>query len=399
MSLEKDFLKAIQTASTPKTSAYDTAAKVVRMDGSRVWVHIDGGASETPVERTIDCAVGDTVRIRLSGGEAYIIGNNTHPPTDNTDLTREFSVTNSLITHITNDLLPQKMDTNGENAEEIVHFPDRFVVGGSELRATGSRAFAQGFGNVLATGDQSRASGFTNVDGHIEASGKGSQAEGIAREGSITATAEGAQAHGWVGIDSSITVTEKGASANGYADDEGTIEASGEGSIAFGRADDGKISAESDGAFAGGKVERGGKITAWGYGAIALGNSYANGEIKATNDGAVAMGDASEGVIHADGTGSYAGGSAGSLMGDVEALEEGSFVHGIGVHAGHECQAVFGKCNDNKNDTLFEVGNGTADDARSNAFEVYNNGRFGTPGLWFSVNASGEPCVTFEDGN
>lgn len=84
MSLEKDFLKAIQTASTPKTSAYDTAAKVVRVDGSRVWVHIDGGASETPVERTIDCAVGDTVRIRLSGGEAYIIGNNSAPPTDDT---------------------------------------------------------------------------------------------------------------------------------------------------------------------------------------------------------------------------------------------------------------------------------------------------------------------------
>lgn len=397
-SLEKNLLTLIRKA-TKKDGATDISAQVLRVDGSTAWVHIDGGVDETPVERTIDCSTGDTVRVRLAGGQAYIIGNSTHPPTDNADLTRVFGATNSLIQLIMNDLLPQKMDTNGENATEIVHFPDRFVVGGSGLSATGSKAFAQGLGNILATGDQSRASGFTNADGRIEALGRGSQAEGIALEGSITATAEGAQAHGWARLDSSITATEKGASANGYADDEGTIEASGEGSIAFGWADDGKISAKSEGAFAGGKVERGGKITAWGYGAIAFGNSYANGEIKATNDGAVAMGDASEGAIHADGTGSYAGGSAGSLMGDVEALEEGSFVHGIGVHAGHECQAVFGKCNDNKNDTLFEVGNGTADDARSNAFEVYDTGRFGTPGLWFSVNASGEPCVTFEDGN
>lgn len=397
-SLEKNLLTLIRKA-TKQDGATDISAQVLRVDGSTAWVHIDGGVDETPVERTIDCSTGDTVRVRLAGGQAYIIGNNTHPPTDNTDLTREFNVTNSLITHITNDLLPQKMDTNGENAEEIVHFPDRFVVGGPGLSATGSRAFAQGSGNVLATGDQSRASGFTNADGNIEASGRGSQAEGIALEGSITATAEGAQAHGWARLDSSITATEKGASANGYADNEGIIEASGEGSIAFGWADDGKISAESNGAFAGGSAASKGAITAATANSFAYGNASNSGIISAENDGAVAVGDATAGNISARGTGSYAGGSAGGSMGDVYAEEEGSFVHGIGVRAWNPGQAVFGICNDTQSDTLLEVGNGTDDHDRSNAFEVYNNGRFGTPGLWFSVNASGEPCVTFEDGN
>ena len=43
-------------------------------------------------------------------------------------------------------------------------------------------------------------------------------------------------------------------------------------------------------------------------------------------------------------------------------------------NAGHDYQAVVGQFNDNKADTLFEVGNGTANNARSNALEVYSNG-------------------------
>ena len=43
-------------------------------------------------------------------------------------------------------------------------------------------------------------------------------------------------------------------------------------------------------------------------------------------------------------------------------------------NAGYANQAVVGKFNDNKSTTLFEVGNGTANDARSNAFEVGADG-------------------------
>ena len=43
-------------------------------------------------------------------------------------------------------------------------------------------------------------------------------------------------------------------------------------------------------------------------------------------------------------------------------------------NAGHNYQAVVGQFNDNKADTLFEVGNGTATNARSNALEVKSSG-------------------------
>ena len=57
-------------------------------------------------------------------------------------------------------------------------------------------------------------------------------------------------------------------------------------------------------------------------------------------------------------------------------LAAGNYSHSEGLQtiAAKEYQHVEGKYNDNKSDTLFEVGNGTGDNARSNAFEVYENG-------------------------
>ena len=51
-----------------------------------------------------------------------------------------------------------------------------------------------------------------------------------------------------------------------------------------------------------------------------------------------------------------------------------SSAHGIGVVAGQTAQFVVGKYNDNKTDTLFEVGNGVGDTSRANAFAVDQNG-------------------------
>lgn len=71
-------------ANKPKTAPYDTEAKVVRVEGSTAWVHIPGGVDETPVAMTINASAGDTVRVRVSGGTAWLIGNDTAPPTDDT---------------------------------------------------------------------------------------------------------------------------------------------------------------------------------------------------------------------------------------------------------------------------------------------------------------------------
>lgn len=78
-----EFVKEIASAmKQSKTKAYDTVAKVLRIDEKTAYVHIDGGADETPAQMAINCKTGDTVKIRVSGGKAWITGNITAPPTD-----------------------------------------------------------------------------------------------------------------------------------------------------------------------------------------------------------------------------------------------------------------------------------------------------------------------------
>lgn len=67
-----------------KTKAYDTAAEVKRIVGNTAYVHIPGGVPETPVKLTIDAKVGDTVQVRVANSTAWLVGNSTAPPTDDT---------------------------------------------------------------------------------------------------------------------------------------------------------------------------------------------------------------------------------------------------------------------------------------------------------------------------
>lgn len=65
-----------------KTSAYDTSAKVVRVEGNTAWVNIPGGVDQTPATMVVNAKVGEDVRVRVSNGKAYVTGNATSPPTD-----------------------------------------------------------------------------------------------------------------------------------------------------------------------------------------------------------------------------------------------------------------------------------------------------------------------------
>lgn len=68
----------------PKTQAYDTTATVTRIEDGTAWVHIPGGVDETPVKLTINASEGDNVQVRVNGGRAWLQGNATAPPTDDT---------------------------------------------------------------------------------------------------------------------------------------------------------------------------------------------------------------------------------------------------------------------------------------------------------------------------
>jgi hypothetical protein len=82
--IKKDIMDAMKAGRESGTSAYDTEAEVIRTSGSIAWVHIPGGVDETPVKMTIHSEPGDKVQVRVSGGSAWLVGNETAPPTDDT---------------------------------------------------------------------------------------------------------------------------------------------------------------------------------------------------------------------------------------------------------------------------------------------------------------------------
>ena len=126
---------------------------------------------------------------------------------------------------------------------------------------------------------------------------------------------------------------------------------------------------------------------ALGYASFSYGNgSEATGESSwATGDHTLAEGKYS----YATGYGSKALGQSSFAEGwNTEAIGDGSHAQGSSTRAigpsshaggvktiaGYEAQTVIGRFNDNKEENIFEVGNGDAATGRSNAFEVRKDG-------------------------
>ena len=63
--IAKDLAQIISQSNSKKTGPYDTPAEVKRIEGNTVWVSIPGGIDETPIEKTVNCSVGDNVQIRV----------------------------------------------------------------------------------------------------------------------------------------------------------------------------------------------------------------------------------------------------------------------------------------------------------------------------------------------
>lgn len=69
-----------------KRTGSDYTAVVTRVEGQTAYVCLTGAEiTNTPVRMSIDCKTGDRVRVRVSGGRAWITGNDTSPPTRNTE--------------------------------------------------------------------------------------------------------------------------------------------------------------------------------------------------------------------------------------------------------------------------------------------------------------------------
>lgn len=80
--LAKALVESAEVRDKKKTSAYDTTARVVKVEGTTAWVAIPGGVDKTPARMAVNAKAGDDVRVRVAGGKAYVMGNTTAPPTD-----------------------------------------------------------------------------------------------------------------------------------------------------------------------------------------------------------------------------------------------------------------------------------------------------------------------------
>lgn len=528
-SLEKNLLTLIRKA-TKQDGATDISAHVLRVDGSTAWVHIDGGVDETPVERTIDCSTGDTVRVRLAGGQAYIIGNNSAPPTDDTTaiIARDTANTANLLADTAKRIAGDAQDSATIAAQAAAQAESdaqsasaaAAVADGKAVAAANAASAAQSSATAAQNSANAAANAASVADGKAVAAGNAaSAAQSSANAARASADNAGEYAsralgnlstvqsvaetltwitqHGTMTLTSDVTIDPthvyfvidpngdytvggttysivsdpKASELNTYyelsideslnnyvathlaLDSEGlwiipvvggfkVLIATGSGNtytmagtyivdgngntvamfaanaITLGNRKAGSTignrsqvygtdcTASGSNSRAGGteSVASGIYSYAEGYKAIASG-PYSNAkgyETKAQSYYSTAEGyqtRAAGSAAHSEGHKTYAGSYAHAEGYETEASTFCTHAGGEGTYAGYYHQTTIGRFNDNQADTLFEVGNGTSVNARSNAFEVYDTGRFGTPGLWFSVNASGEPCVTFEDGN
>lgn len=69
-----------------KRTGTDYTGQVTKVDGGTAYVRLTGSQiSDTPCALTISAKVGDRVRVRVSGGRAWVTGNDTAPPTNDTE--------------------------------------------------------------------------------------------------------------------------------------------------------------------------------------------------------------------------------------------------------------------------------------------------------------------------
>lgn len=133
MSNLSDLVKLLK----PNNTGSDYTATVTRVDGGTAYVRITGAdIMDTPVTMSINCKAGDKVRVRVANGKAWITGNDTAPPTNDTE----------TIKKARNDLdgLSKRIKKieGGIKIEGIVHFTDlenpneETVIKGGNIDAT-----------------------------------------------------------------------------------------------------------------------------------------------------------------------------------------------------------------------------------------------------------------------
>lgn len=148
----KDFVDSIKE-NKKETGPYDTTATVIRIEENMAYVHIPGGIEETPVSKTIDCKIGDIVQLRVGGGRAWIVGNATAPPTDDTTAIKASGTATKFITDMVDGIFvhPENDKKNGVKVTDGV-----YIIRDGKIVAV--------YGDVTKIGDESGKHLFLDKD-------------------------------------------------------------------------------------------------------------------------------------------------------------------------------------------------------------------------------------------
>lgn len=119
-------------------SGSDYTGTVTRVDGKTAYVQFDGSdITDTPVALSIGAKEGDSVRIRVADGRAWLVGNDDAPPNDSSEVGYELALTNALIRQLTTEQI------NGENGwinllKGTFNYGNRLIWNGSDLTVRGT---------------------------------------------------------------------------------------------------------------------------------------------------------------------------------------------------------------------------------------------------------------------
>lgn len=303
-------------------SGVATITEIFRGNGTQTSFNFQVDALNTSYTVTVSDSSGGTVA-RSSGGVSF-----SNAPNDGSKITATYTTNSSHV----------KVYTCGTRKSGSTDGIYSFVEGRNNI-GSGSFSHAEGSGTKaesLCSHAEGQDSAALSFNAHAEgwgttASGENSHAEG----GNTNASGKTSHAEGSQTEASGMASHAEGyhTLADGYAS-----HAEGEWNEAIGS------SSHAEGGFETG-----------------------SGEVRKT----VASGTAS----HAEGIGTTASGNASHAEGD-GTTASGNYSHagGFSTIAGYEKQTVIGEYNDNKSQNAFEIGNGTANNARSNAFTVGWNG-------------------------
>ena len=82
-------------------SGSDYTGKVTNVDGNMAYVQFDGSdIPDTPVLMSIGASPGDSVRVRVADGKAWLTGNDSAPPNDSANAMKSIEATNAHIKKI-----------------------------------------------------------------------------------------------------------------------------------------------------------------------------------------------------------------------------------------------------------------------------------------------------------